>query len=227
MLHFMKLGIRKSHMKYYIQASFIASIVLLVLIYFVAFVAQVEQEPGFQQYTNIYLLTSTVCMIFFSIITAMMYWRVVMTAYKEHQSKSANLTTLLLSKMIWMLCFSTIAMMCSITPSFVMFSVTEMFFPIVHDTLTADVLFDFIKTFLVFTCCVNGIGMIAMRVGLMMKSIFITILTAIVLCAVLGNVSIAIYGNDQLNLVLSGVMIAAVFIVILELWSSIGWRQTR
>ncbi|PCK23458.1 bacitracin ABC transporter permease [Bacillus pumilus] len=227
MLHFMEIELRKSYMKHYIQASCIASIVLLVLIYFVAFAAQVEQEPGFQQYTNIYLLTSTVCMIFFSIITAMMYWRVVMTAYKEHQSNSVSLNTLLLSKMVWMLCFSTIAMMCSIIPSFVVFSVTEMFFPIVHDTLTADVLFTFIKTFLVFTCCVNGIGMIAMRVGLRKKSIFITILTAVVLCAVSGNVSIAIYGNDQLNLALSGVMIAAVFIVILELLSKIGRLQTR
>ncbi|MEK3969698.1 hypothetical protein MHB79_01190 [Bacillus sp. FSL M7-0558] len=50
MLHFVKLELRKSHMKHYIQASMIISIVLLVFIYFVAFVAQVEQEIGFQQY---------------------------------------------------------------------------------------------------------------------------------------------------------------------------------
>lgn len=65
MLHFVKLELRKSHMKHYIQASMIISIVLLVFIYFVAFVAQVEQEIGFQQYPNIYLLTSIVWMIFF------------------------------------------------------------------------------------------------------------------------------------------------------------------
>lgn len=89
-----------------------------------------------------------------------------------------------------------------------MFSVTETFFPIVQDALTADVMFTVIKTYLVFTCCINGIGMIAMRVGVMKRSTFMTILTAIVLCAVLGNVLIAVYGNDQMNFILSGVIFA-------------------
>ncbi|MCY1119792.1 bacitracin ABC transporter permease [Bacillus safensis] len=227
MLHFVKLELRKSHMKNYIQASIIASIVLLVFIYFVAFAAQVEQEIGFQQYPNIYLLTSIVWMIFFSIVTAWMYYRVVVTALKEHELHSSNLKASLLPKMVWMLCFSTITMLCSIIPSFVVFSVTETFFPIVYDALTADVMFTVIKTYLVFTCCVNGIGMIAMRVGLRKTSTFITILTAVVLCAVLGNVCIAVDGNDQMNFILSGVMIAAVLIVMLELWGSITRLQAR
>lgn len=227
MLHYIKLELRKSHMKHYIQASMIASIVLLVFIYFVAFVAQVEQEIGFQQYPNIYLLTSIVWMIFFSIVTALMYCRVMVTALKEHEPHSSSLKASLLSRMVWMLCFSTIAMLCSIIPSFVVFSVTETFFPLVQDALTADVMFTVIKTYLVFTCCINGIGMIAMRVGLMKRSTFMTILTAIVLCAVLGNVLIAVYGNDQMNFILSGVMIAAVLIVILELWGSIIRLQER
>ncbi|MCM2990217.1 bacitracin ABC transporter permease [Bacillus safensis] len=227
MLHFIKLELRKSYMKNYIQASMIASIVLLVFIYFAAFTARVEQEIGFQQYPNIYLLTSIVWMIFFSIVTAWMYCRVVVTALKEHEPHSPSLKTLLFSRMVWMLCFSTIAMLCSIIPSFVVFSVTETFFPIVQDALTADVIFNVIKTYLVFTGCVNGIGMIAMRVGLKKKSIFMTILTAVVLCAVLGNVFIAVDGNDQMNFILSGVMIAAVLIVMLELWGSISRLQAR
>ncbi|UCZ71185.1 bacitracin ABC transporter permease [Bacillus pumilus] len=227
MLHYIKLELRKSHMKHYIQASMIASIVLLVFIYFVAFVAQVEQEIGFQQYPNIYLLTSIVWMIFFSIVTALMYCRVMVTVLKEHEPHSSSLKASLLSRMVWMLCFSTFAMLCSIIPSFVVFSVTETFFPLVQDALTADVMFTVIKTYLVFTCCINGIGMIAMRVGLMKKSTSMTILTAIVLCAVLGNLLIAFYGNDQMNFILSGVMIAAVLIVILELWGSIIRLQER
>ncbi|MGW5977320.1 hypothetical protein ACWFMH_12090 [Bacillus altitudinis] len=125
------------------------------------------------------------------------------------------------------MCLSTFAMMCSIIPSFVVFSMSEMFFPIVHDTLTAGALFQLMKTLFVLIVCVQAIGMMAMRIGLSKKSVLMTVLTAIVLCAVLGNVSLAIYGNDQLNLVLSGVMISAVLIVILELWSRIGRMQTR
>ncbi|GLF92163.1 hypothetical protein Saga11_34220 [Bacillus safensis] len=227
MLHFIKLELRKNHMRNFIQASIIASIVLLVFIYFVAFVAQVEQEMGFQQYQNIYLLTSIVWMIFFSIVTAWMYCRVVMTALEEHEPHSSKLKASLLSRMVWMLCFSTIVMLGSIIPSFVVFSVTETFFPIVHDALTANVMFTVIKTYLVFTCCVSGIGMIAMRVGFMKKSIFMTIMTAIVLCAVLGNVLISVYGNDQMNVILSGVMIASVFVVFLELWGTVTRLQTR
>lgn len=227
MLHFIKLELRKSHMKHYIQASMIASIVLLMFIYFVAFVAQVEQEMGFQQYPNIYLLTSIVWMIFFSIVTALMYCRVVVTVLKVHEPHSSSLRAILLSRMVWMLCFSTIAMLCSIIPSFVVFSVTETFFPLVQDALTADVMFTVIKTYLVFTCCINGIGMIAMRVGLMKKSTSMTILTAIVLCAVLGNLLIAFYGNDQMNYILSGVMMIAVLIVILELWGRMTRLQAR
>ncbi|WP_144495635.1 bacitracin ABC transporter permease [Bacillus sp. WP8] len=227
MLHFIKLELRKSHMKNYIQASMIASIVLLVFIYFAAFAARVEQEIGFQQYPNIYLLTSIVWMIFFSIVTSWMYCRVVVNTLKDYEAHSPSLKASLLPRMVWMLCFSTIAMLCSIIPSFIVFSVTETFFPIVQDALTADVMFNVIKTYLVFTCCINGIGMIAMRVGLMKKSTFMTIMTAIVLCAVLGNVCIAVDGNDQMNVILSGVMVAAVLIVMLELWASITRLQAR
>ncbi|MCY7707622.1 bacitracin ABC transporter permease [Bacillus safensis] len=227
MLHFIKLELRKNHMKNYIQASMIASIVLLVFIYFAAFAARVEQEIGFQQYPNIYLLTSIVWMIFFSIVTSWMYCRVVVNTLKDYETHSPSLKASLLPRMVWMLCFSTIAMLCSIIPSFIVFSVTETFFPIVQDALTADVMFNVIKTYLVFTCCINGIGMIAMRVGLMKKSTFMTIMTAIVLCAVLGNVCIAVDGNDQMNVILSGVMVAAVLIVMLELWASITRLQAR
>lgn len=209
-------------MKHYIQASFIASIVLLVFIYFIAFAAKIEREQGFQQYTNIYLLTSTVWMIFFY-----HHSYAVLACRKDCLSGTHIHPVRFLSHMIWMVCLSTFAMMCSIVPSFVVFSVSEMFFPIVHDTLTAGALFQLMKTLFVLIVCVQAIGLMAMRIGLRKKSVLMTVLTAIVLCAVLGNISLAIYGNDQLNLVLSGVMISAILIVILELWSRIGRLQTR
>ncbi|MGE6631846.1 ABC transporter permease [Bacillus sp. NPDC077027] len=232
MFELMRLELRKSDIRKYIRASIMASVLFIGFIYFVAYVAQVEQEADFQQYANIYLLTSTICMIFFSILTAVMYCRFVITEYTGRQlilllSYPINRKKILLSKILLVVCFSTVAMIASMIPPFVVFSLTESVLPIVQDTLTVDLLLSLIKTFLIFTCCMNCIGLIAMRIGFIKKSIPTTILTAIILCAVFGNVLMALFGNDLLNLVFLGGMIVIVVVVALDLMKEVNRLEVK
>lgn len=77
----MKLELRRTKLNTYVWSSLIACMILIGFIYFVALVAKVENEADFQNYTNIFLFTSIISMIFFSILSAIMYSRFVIDEY--------------------------------------------------------------------------------------------------------------------------------------------------
>lgn len=201
--------------------------ILIGFIYFVALVAKVENEADFQNYTNIFLFTSIISMIFFSILSAIMYSRFVIDEYTGKKmillfSYPINRKTILLSKIAVVVVFSTVSMMASNIPPIVIFSITESISPIVNDTLTLELLFSIIKTIIILSISMNGIALIAMRIGFINKSIPSTIITALVLCAIFGNAVIGSFGNSSLSLVLLGITITAGIFVTFNLMGKIN-----
>lgn len=223
----MKLELRRINLTTYVWLSIIACMVLIGFIYFVAIIAKVENEPDFQNYTNIYLFTSIISMIFFSILSTTMYSRFVIDEYTGKKmillfSYPINRKTILLSKIAVVVVFSTVSMMASNIPPIVIFSITESISPIVNDTLTLELLFSIIKTIIILSISMNGIALIAMRIGFINKSIPSTIITALVLCAIFGNAVIGSFGNSSLSLVLLGITITAGIFVTFNLMGKIN-----
>lgn len=223
----MKLELRKNNLKTYVWASIIACMVLIGFIYFVSFVAKVENEPDFQNYTNIFLFTSIISMIFFSILSAVMYSRFVIDEYTGKKrillfSYPVDRKKILLSKIAVIVLFTTIAMIITSIPPFVIFSISESISPIVNDTLSLELLFSIFKTIILLSISVNGIGIIAMRIGFIKNSIPSTIVTAFILCAIFGNAFIGSFGNDTLNLALLGMFLAAGMAVTINLMKKIN-----
>lgn len=223
----MKLELRRTKLNTYVWSSLIACMILIGFIYFVALVAKVENEADFQNYTNIFLFTSIISMIFFSILSAIMYSRFVIDEYTGKKmillfSYPINRKTILLSKIAVVVVFSTVSMMASNIPPIVIFSITESISPIVNDTLTLELLFSIIKTIIILSISMNGIALIAMRIGFINKSIPSTIITALVLCAIFGNAVIGSFGNSSLSLVLLGITITAGIFVTFNLMGKIN-----
>lgn len=230
MLKLMKLEVRKNNIRTYFVASVIACIGLIGFIYFVAYVAQVENEPDFQNYANIFLFTSVISMFVFCILSTVMYSRFVIEEYKGKKmllmfSYPVSRKKVLLAKMAIVILFTTVAMILSMIPPFVIFSVTESFAPIVDDTLSLDLLLSIIKVLLVLSISVNGIGIIAMRIGFIKKSVPTTIVSSFALCGLFGNAIIGSFGNDVLLMVLLIVVLAAGTFVIIELMNKINQME--
>lgn len=133
-----------------------------------------------------------------------------------------NRKIILLSKIAVVVVFSTVSMMISNIPPIVIFSITESISPIVNDTLSLELLFSIIKTIIILSISMNGIALIAMRIGFINKSIPSTIITALVLCAIFGNAVIGSFGNSSLSLVLLGITITAGIFVTFNLMGKIN-----
>lgn len=223
----MKLELRRNKLNTYVWSSIIACLVLIGFIYFIAIVAKVENETDFQNYPNIFLFTSIISMIFFSILSAIMYCRFVIDEYTGKKmilllSYPVNRKTILLSKIAVVVVFSTVSMIISNIPPIVIFSITESISPIVNDTLTLDLLFSIIKTIIILSISMNGIALIALRIGFINKSVPSTIVASLILCAFFGNAVIGSFGNSSLSLVLLGITIAAGIIVTFNLMGKVN-----
>ena len=200
---------------------------LIGFIYFVAIVAKVENEPDFQNYSNIFLFTSIMSMFFFSILSATMFSRFVIEEYKGKKmillfSYPVNRKKILLSKIAVVVVFSTASMIISNIPPIVIFSITESFSPIVNDTLSSELLFSVIKTIIILSIGMNGITLIAMRIGFINKSIPSTIVSALLLCALFGNAVIGSFEKSTLSLIILSISTAAGIIATMNLMGKIN-----
>ncbi|MDM5249184.1 ABC transporter permease [Lysinibacillus sp. G4S2] len=227
MYKLMKLELRRNNLNTYMKISMIGCLFLIGFIYFVAVVAQVENEPDFQKYSNIFLFTSIMSMFFFSILSATMFSRFVIEEYKGKKmillfSYPVNRKKILLSKIAVVVVFSTASMIISNIPPIVIFSITETFSPIVNDTLSSELLFSVIKTIIILSIGMNGISLIAMRIGFINKSVPSTIVSALLLCALFGNAVIGSFEKSTLSLILLAISTAAGIIATMNLMGKIN-----
>ncbi|WP_249716934.1 ABC transporter permease [Paenibacillus sp. J45TS6] len=223
----MKLEMKRNHLGSYVTASIIFGIVLIGFMYFVAYVAQVENEPDFQTYPNIFLFTTIVSMIVFSVLSSVMYSRFVIEEYSGTRlvllfSYPVNRKKVLLAKVGIVVLFTTVAMIICNIPAVLIFSLTESFIPIVSDTLSIGLLMSIIKMILVLSISVNGICIIAMRIGFVKKSIPTTMVTSFILSAVYANAMIGSFGNDAILFSLLTLVVAVSTFILWELMNKVN-----
>lgn len=223
----MKLELRRNNLNTYMKLSMIGCMFLIGFIYFVAVVAKVENEPDFQNYSNIFLFTSIMSMFYFSVLSATMFSRFVIEEYKGKKmillfSYPVDRKKILLSKIAVVVGFSTVSMIISNIPPIVIFSMTESFSPIVNDTLSSELLFSVIKTILILSIGMNGITLIAMRIGFINKSVPSTIVSALLLCALFGNAVIGSFEKSTLSLIILAISTVAGIIATMNLMGKIN-----
>ncbi|MNY47826.1 hypothetical protein D3C86_1831230 [compost metagenome] len=91
-----------------------------------------------------------------------------------------------------------------------------------HDTLSLNLLLSIVKTIIVLAVCVNGLSVIAMRIGFINKSVPTTIVMSFLLCSVVGNAVIGSFGNNAILLCLLAVVAAIGAGVILNLMNKVN-----
>lgn len=229
------LELKRNNIRTYLVTSGIACAVLLAFIYFVSYVAQVESgihEEQFQNYTNIFRFTGTISLIIFSIMSATMYSRLIIDEYSGKRaallfSYPVNRSKILLAKLLLVFVFTSVSMLICTAIPYIIFSITESVSPIVtQDTMTTGLILDTLKILLVAILAVGGIGIMAMRIGFIKKSIPATLITAFALSAIYGNA--ALNANTLLSgLVIGGIGVVATIAIMVELTNKVNEMEVE
>lgn len=198
MLDLMKLELRKTNIRTYINSTFVIFIVLLGFIYIFAYMPQVNPNDPmlelFASYKNIVSLFGALNMATFCILASVMYSRFVIEEYTGKRvillfSYPIRREKIFVSKMIIVTLFTIISMIVCNILVYSIFGLSETFFPLVKDNITLGVIQKAIITTIVMTVLAAALSIISMAIGFIKKSTPTTIVSAILLCSILTNIS--------------------------------------
>jgi ABC-type transport system involved in multi-copper enzyme maturation permease subunit len=232
MLKLIKLELQRINLRPYLISSTISGVVLLAFTYFIAYVAQVEQEVQFMTYGNIFLFTGAISILFFGVLSATMYEKLIIKEYSGKRlallfSYPVGRKKAFSAKILIVFLFVMLSMMlCTILPIFI-FAATESFNPIVSDTMTSDILIKAVGTMVVSLVAVNAIGLLAMRIGFIKKSVSATLISAFILSGIYGNIAIGSAGNFVISLLVIGISLLAILAVFVTLSHKINHMEVE
>lgn len=226
MLKLMKLELQRINLRTYFLSTIVFGVVLTAFTYFVAYVAQVEQETQFMTYGNIFRFTGAISIIMFSILSATMYSRFIIREYSGKRlallfSYPVNRKRIFLAKVIIVFLFVFLSMLFCTGIPFIIFMVSESFTQIVSDTMTGNVLTEVCRTTAISLVAVNAIGLISMRIGFIKKSVSTTLISAFILSGVYGNIAISGAERPIVSMLIVGVSLVAILVVLATLSNKI------
>ncbi|WP_191560404.1 ABC transporter permease [Metabacillus idriensis] len=221
MLDLMKLELKKINIRTYINSTIVISIILLGLIYMIAFIPRVEtNDPNihiFSGYKNIITLFGILNMTVFCILASVMYSRFVIEEYKGNRaillfSYPIRRSKIFISKVMIVSIFTIISMSISNIIIYFIFGVSETFLPLVNDSITFEVIAKSIMTTIIMAATAVGLSIISMGIGFIYKSVPTTIVSAILFCSLFSNISGALRSITLSTIFMSIAIIAAIFV---------------
>lgn len=232
MTKLMKLELERINLRPYFISSAISGIVLLVFTYFVAYVAQAEQEVQFMNYGNIFMFTGAISIILFGILSATMYAKLIVEEYSGKRlallfSYPVGRKKTFMAKILIVLLFVMLSMFFSTVLSVGIFVLTEAFSPIVSDVMTSDIIITAFCNLLVSFVAVSAIGLLSMRIGFIKKSISATLISAFILLGIYGNISISNMGTPAISLIIIGISLIVILIVLVTLCRKINHMEVE
>lgn len=236
MMKLIKLELKRNNIRTYLLASAVSCAALLGFIYLIANAAQLEdssaREIAFRSYTNIFRLIGIISLVIFSIMSAIMYSKLIIGEYTGKRaallfSYPVSRNKILLSKLLLVFVFTSVSMLICTAIPYIVFSITESVSPIVvQDVMTMGLIKDALKTLGVSVLALGGIGIVSLRIGFIQKSVPTTLISALLLSAIYGN--IAINANNILfRILISGIGLIVTVTVIVELSNKVNKMEVE
>lgn len=232
MRNLIKLELQRINLRPYLIGSATFGIVLLVFTYFVAYVAQVEQEVQFMTYENIFRFTGAIGILLFGVLSATMYAKLIIEAYSGQRlallfSYPVGRKKIFAAKVLIVFLFVVVSMLlCTILPICI-FSATEQLSPIVPDTMTGNLLGMALGNIVVSLVAVSAIGLLALRIGFIKKSVSATLICAFILSGLYGNIAVGSAGHMAASLLIVGISLIAVLTVLVTLSHKIDHMEAE
>lgn len=230
MIKLIKLELQRNNLRPYFTSTVVFGGILLAFTYFIAYVAQIEQEVQFMNYGNIFLFTGVMSIFLFGILAATMYARLIIEEYSHRRlallfSYPAGRRQTFTAKILIVFWFVMLSMLvCTILPVCI-FAFTESIAPIVADTMTSNTLTKALGTLAISAVSVNAIGLLAMRIGFIKKSVAVTIICAFILATLYGNSMVSSAGNAAVSFLIAGISLLAMLLVCITLSHKINHME--
>ena len=216
MLELMKLELRKNNIRTYVIASIIIAIVMLGFIYLFAYAPRLDPNDKdlklFEGYNNIISLYGVLNMSSYCVLSSIMSSKFIIEEYSGKRpillfSYPISRRKMLLAKLIVVCLFTILAVISSNFIIFSIFASTELFLPLLNEALSATIIFKAIKTTMLMAFSAASIGLIAVGIGFIQKSVPMTIISAVLLSSLLCNAVANTSSSDIASIILTLMMI--------------------
>jgi len=199
MINLIKLEMRKTKIRTYINSSIIITVCMLGLLYTFAAIsfAGIEADAAeFSSYYNIMVLTNAITMCAYSVLAAVMYSSFII---KEFADKNAILMfsypvsrkSILLAKITLVAIFTLVSTIISTCIICLILGTTESIFPLVPDSISIYLVVKIIRDTICVGIIAVAIGIVSAYIGLIKKSSPVTIVSAVIICSCAANVIVA------------------------------------
>lgn len=236
MLRFMKLELRRNKTQTYYLATLATFMLVVGFTYLFAYVPQLNPEDAdlllFAGYDNVIALSTLICMAIFCVLSSVMYSRFVIDEYAGKRatllfSYPVDRRKILLAKLLVVFIYIFTAMTICNLLSLVIFAVTERFVPMVNDTMTIDTITTAIKGTVVMGLTSASLGVVATGIGFIKKSVPTTIVSSVVMVAVLGNLMSGALTNEGFLYVLLGISMTSALTVAVILMNKVNSMEVE
>lgn len=232
MMKLIKLELQRINLRPYFISSAVMGIVLLVFTYFVAYVAQIEQEAQFMTYANIFRFTSAIGIMLFGILSATMYAKLVIAEYSGKRvallfSYPISRKKIFTAKVLIVSFIVLTSMLLCMSISILVFAATESIAPIVSDTMTNNLFMKTLRMTFESSVAIIAIGLLSMGIGFLKRSVSITLISAFVLSGIYGNAAVSASANPAISLPVVGISLVIILLVLLTLSNKINYMEVE
>lgn len=192
-----RLELRRTNFRTYAISALIIAVIMLGFLYLLAYAPMLETNDAdmkiFSGYENLIPLYGVLNMTVFCVLAAVIYSKLIIEEYSGKRpillfSYPINRKKIMLSKLCIVFVFTVIAMFISNFLIFIIFGVSEKFLHLVSGDFTYSIMFQAIETTLIMSLSAASIGIIAVGIGFIKKSVPTTIVSAILIASLMCNI---------------------------------------
>lgn len=192
-----ELELRKNKIRTYVIAVVIIGFTMLGFMYLFAYAPMLEPDDKdmaiFQGYQNLIPLFGVLNMTVFCVLSAVMYSKFIIEDYAGKRaillfSYPTSRKKIMLSKLGVVCLFIIIFMAVSNITIFLVFGITEQFMHLVSENFTFSILMQAIEITLIMSFIAASIGIVAVGIGFIRKSVPTTIVSAVLIASLMCNI---------------------------------------
>lgn len=193
--------ITKEQQKYYFKLFKMSIIGLFILIYFMAVVSRVENDPSMQIYINIFKFMRGAEVLLFTSLSSMMYFKVSKEDISREELSLRFLSIGILTVIFMILGYIIVTGV---------FSITESIKPILKDSISFPMILFGIKEIIITSIIVASVGIIGIWLAIEKKSLASNMTISMVIVILLETLINELSLNIQLNVSIILVILAMI-----------------
>ena len=192
-----RLELKRNKIRTYVISSLIIAITMLGFLYLFAYAPMLEPNDKdmaiFSGYNNLIPLFGVMNMAVFCVLSAVMYSKFIIEDYSGKRpillfSYPVSRKKIVLAKLSVVCGFTIIAMVISNLIIFLIFCITENFIHLVIGDFTFSIMVQAVETTLVMAFIAASIGVVAVGIGFIKKSVPTTIVSAVLIASLICNI---------------------------------------